>query len=54
MTIAFNPKYYLDALKAAEGDEVVINYASALTPCIIEATEGSDYKYFILPIRLHS
>lgn len=54
LTIAFNPKYYLDALKAAEGDEVVINYASALTPCIIEATEGSDYKYFILPIRLHS
>lgn len=53
LTIAFNPKYYLDALKASEGDEIIIKFASPLTPCIIQATEGEDFKYFILPIRMH-
>lgn len=54
LTIAFNPRYYLEALKAVSEDEIVIRYSSALTPCIIESKEGEDYKYFILPIRLHS
>lgn len=54
LTIAFNPKYYMDALKAASDDEIVINYSSSLTPCIIEGKDSSDYKYFILPIRLHN
>lgn len=54
LTIAFNPKYYLDALKAVSDEKIEILYSSALTPCIIQATEGEDYKYFILPIRLHN
>ena len=54
LTIAFNPRYYLEALKAAGEEDLVIKYSSALTPCIIQSPEGEDYKYFILPIRLHS
>lgn len=53
LTIAFNPKYYMDALKAISDEEIVINMSSSLTPCIIEGSEGGDYQYFILPIRLH-
>ncbi|MCF0136669.1 MAG: DNA polymerase III subunit beta [Lachnospiraceae bacterium] len=53
LNIAFNPKYYMDALKAISDDTIIINFSSALTPCIIEGEEGGDYKYFILPIRLH-
>ena len=54
LTIAFNPKYYLEALKSIDDLEVQILYNSSLTPCIIQATEGKDYQYFILPIRMHS
>ena len=35
-------------------EEVEILYASSLNPCIIQSKEGDNYKYFILPIRLHS
>lgn len=54
LTIAFNPRYYLEALRSIDDDEIEILFASSLTPCIIKNTETEDYKYFILPIRLHS
>ncbi len=54
LTIAFNPRYYLEALKAAGEEEIMIQYSSSLTPCIIQSKESEDYKYFILPIRMHS
>ena len=54
LTIAFNPRYYLEALKAIEEEVVCILFSSSLTPCIIQDVESEDYKYFILPIRLHA
>ncbi len=54
LTIAFNPRYYLEALRAIDDEEVEILFASSLTPCIIQNPETEKYKYFILPIRLHS
>lgn len=53
LTIAFNPRYYSEALRAIDDLEVEILFSSALTPCIIQGIDNSDYKYFILPIRLH-
>ncbi|MGL4798191.1 MAG: DNA polymerase III subunit beta [Cellulosilyticaceae bacterium] len=52
LSIAFNPRYLIDALKSIEDDEVYINFISALTPCIINPIQGNHYKYLILPIRL--
>lgn len=54
VVIAFNPKYYLEALKAIDDLEVAIVYNSSLTPCIIQGIDNKDYQYFILPIRMHS
>ena len=54
LTIAFNPKYYLEALRVIDEEEVCILYSSSLTPCIIQDPEKEDYQYFILPIRLHA
>jgi len=54
LAIAFNPKYYLEALKAIDDTDIVIKYASSLTPCIIENPDSKDYQYFILPIRMHN
>ncbi len=54
MAIAFNPKYFLEALKAIESETIRIYLNTSLTPCIMKDPEGEDFKYFILPIRLHS
>ncbi|WP_054743207.1 DNA polymerase III subunit beta [Cellulosilyticum ruminicola] len=54
ITIAFNPKYLIDSLKAIDDDKVCINFISALTPCIIKPEEGDHYKYLILPIRVNA
>ncbi len=48
----FNPKYFLDALKAIEDEEVFIEFGSSISPCLVKSVENNDYVYMILPIRL--
>ena len=48
----FNPKYFLDSLKAVEGEEVFIEFGTSISPCLIKSVENNDYTYMILPIRL--
>ena len=48
----FNPKYFLDALRAIDDEEVNIDFGTSISPCIIRPVEDGDYIYMILPIRL--
>ena len=48
----FNPKYFLDSLKAIEDEEVYIEFGTSISPCLIKSIENNDYTYMILPIRL--
>lgn len=48
----FNPKYFLDSLKAIEDEEVYIEFGSSISPCLVKSIENNDYTYMILPIRL--
>ena len=48
----FNPKYFLDSLKAIDDEEVYIEFGSSISPCLIKSIENNDYTYMILPIRL--
>ena len=49
----FNPKYFLDALRAIDDQEVFIDFGTSISPCIIRPVEeGGDYIYMVLPIRL--
>jgi len=49
----FNPKYFLDALRAIDDEEIFVDFGSSISPCIIRPVEESgDYIYMILPIRL--
>ncbi len=55
LEIGFNDRYLLDALKAAEKDELYICLNTSSSPCIIKAADGSEnFTYMILPVRLHS
>ena len=47
----FNPKYFLDSLKAVEDEEVFIEFGTSISPCLIKSVENNDYKYMIIPIR---
>ena len=48
----FNPKYFLDALKVIDDEEVFVDFGSNISPCIIRPIDNEDYTYMILPIRL--
>lgn len=48
----FNPKYFLDSLKAIDDEEVFIEFGTNISPCLIKSIENKDYIYMILPIRL--
>ena len=48
----FNPKYFLDALKVIDDEEIFINFGTSISPCIIKPIENEDYTYMILPIRM--
>ena len=48
----FNPKYFLDSLKAIDDEEVYVEFGSNISPCLIKSIDNNDYTYMILPIRL--
>ena len=48
----FNPKYFLDALKVIDDEEVYVDFGSNISPCVIRSVDEGDYTYMILPIRL--
>lgn len=52
LSIAFNPRYLIDALKAIDDEFVNMLFTTALSPCIIRGDEDSSYKYLILPLRV--
>ena len=53
LTIAFNPKYLIDALKVIDDERILIKFTTSLSPCTISAVEGDDYKYLVLPLKLN-
>ena len=52
LEVGFNPKYFLDALKAIDDEEIFINFGTSISPCVIKPIENEDYTYMILPIRM--
>ncbi len=52
LEIGFNPKFFLDALKAIDDEEVYIEFGSNRSPCIVKSIDDGDYTYMILPIKM--
>ena len=47
-----NPKYFLEALKVIEDEEIFIDFGTSVSPSVIRPIENEDYTYMILPIRM--
>jgi len=52
MTVAFNPNYLIDGVEAISGDEVVLSTLDALKPATLRPTEGDEYLYLLMPVRV--
>lgn len=52
LEVGFNPKYFLDSLKAIEEEEIYVLFGSNISPCLLKSIEKDNYIYMILPIRL--
>lgn len=49
--IAFNAKYFLDALRIIEDDEIILEFSTNVSPCIVKKHTGDDFIYLVLPVR---
>ncbi len=52
LTIAFNVRYLTDVLKALSDEQIVMRFNSNVSPCVVCPTEGENYLYLVLPVRV--
>jgi DNA polymerase-3 subunit beta len=52
LEIGFNPKYFLEALKVIEDEEIFIDFGTSISPAVIRPVDDGEYAYMILPIKL--
>jgi DNA polymerase III subunit beta len=52
MVVAFNPNYLIDGIEAITSEEVQLETLDALKPATLRPTEGSDYLYLLMPVRV--
>lgn len=50
--IGVNSRYLLEALKACENEEVIVNFNGPSSVIIIKPIEGDDFIYMMMPTRL--
>jgi DNA polymerase-3 subunit beta len=53
LEIGFNPEFLRAGLEAIDEGDVLLKLISPLRPGLIEAADGSGFKYLIMPIRLN-
>lgn len=54
LEIAFNTKYISDIIRNIIDEDIVMNFNTSVSPCVLTATENKDYLYLILPVRVFS
>lgn len=52
LEIAFNSKYLIDVLKIMNEEEIVIQFSSSISPCIMKNKQNDNCIYLVLPVRL--
>ena len=52
LEIGFNSKYLLDVFKVISDNEIIMEFNSSVTPCLVKPVDKNDYEYLILPVRI--
>ncbi|MFO7964802.1 MAG: DNA polymerase III subunit beta [Desulfobacterales bacterium] len=50
--VAFNPRYFIEALNCVKDDQVYMNILDEEKPCFIEGKEDKNYLSVIMPMRI--
>lgn len=50
--VAFNPKFFIDALNIIEDDHIIVDLISEEKPCLVEGVEDKSYLNVIMPMRV--
>jgi DNA polymerase-3 subunit beta len=53
LEIGFNPDFLKEGIESIEGDELLLRLISPLRPGLLQAVEGDDFRYLLMPIRLN-
>ena len=49
--IDFNPRYFLDALKVIDDEQISIVFNGSMGPCVLKPVESQEFAYLVLPLR---
>ena len=52
LTIAFNARYFSEALRAVNDEFLKLSFVSSVGPCIITSNESDEFLFLILPVRI--
>lgn len=50
--VAFNPRYFIEALSVIEDEQVIMNIVNEQNPCLIEGEKDKSYICVIMPMRI--
>lgn len=51
-SIAFNPQYLIDAFRAFEGEDILMELTTPLNPGVVRPAGDDGYKYVVMPMQL--
>lgn len=52
MSIAFNARYFTEALRVLNDEFLKLQFTSSVSPCIITSNDSDEFLYLILPVRI--
>lgn len=52
LQIAFNIRYFTEALKNVEDEEIYMRFNTNISPCVINPENEKNYTYLLLPVRI--
>ncbi|MEX1307979.1 MAG: DNA polymerase III subunit beta [Eubacteriales bacterium] len=50
--IAFNAKYLADVFKVIEDEDIILEFNTNVSPCVIRSGENDEYLYLVLPVQM--
>ena len=53
LMIGFNPKFFIDVIRAIDDEEITIYMTNQKAPCYIRSNDGS-YNYLVLPVQFNA
>lgn len=52
LEIAFNSRYFIEALKVIDTEDIYMEFNTSVSPCVVRPGDFSDYVYLLLPVRI--